>query len=75
MIDGYEWLWADTCCIDERRSTELSEAISSSYRWYENSGYAMRTSTMFFPLCMTWGHIPIPTVIQSGSRVDGPYRR
>ena len=35
--DGYKWLWVDTCCIDKRNSTELSEAINSMYRWYENS--------------------------------------
>jgi len=35
--DGYEWLWVDTCCIDKRSSAELSEAINSMYRWYENS--------------------------------------
>ena len=35
--DGYEWVWVDTCCIDKRSSVELSEAINSMYRWYENS--------------------------------------
>ncbi|KAL4070215.1 hypothetical protein V8B97DRAFT_1871798 [Scleroderma yunnanense] len=35
--DKYDWLWIDTCCIDKRSSTELSEAINSMYRWYENS--------------------------------------
>ena len=35
--DGYEWLWVDTCCIDKRSSAELSEAINSMYRWYENA--------------------------------------
>ena len=35
--DKYEWLWVDTCCIDKRSSAELSEAINSMYRWYENS--------------------------------------
>ena len=35
--DGYEWLWVDTCCIDKRSSAELSEAINSMFRWYENS--------------------------------------
>jgi len=35
--DGYKWLWVDTCCIDKRSSAELSEAINSMYRWYENS--------------------------------------
>ena len=35
--DGHAWLWVDTCCIDKRSSAELSEAINSMYRWYENS--------------------------------------
>ncbi|KAL4077402.1 heterokaryon incompatibility protein-domain-containing protein [Scleroderma citrinum] len=35
--DDIEWLWVDTCCIDKRSSSELSEAINSMYRWYENS--------------------------------------
>ena len=35
--DGYEWLWVDTCCIDKRSSSELSEAINSMYWWYENA--------------------------------------
>lgn len=37
MKDGLQWLWVDTCCIDKRSSSELSEAINSMYRWYENS--------------------------------------
>jgi len=35
--DGYKWLWIDTYCIDKRSSAELSEAINSMCRWYENS--------------------------------------
>ncbi|KAI6042317.1 heterokaryon incompatibility protein-domain-containing protein [Pisolithus marmoratus] len=35
--DRLSWLWVDTCCIDKRSSSELSEAIRSMYRWYENS--------------------------------------
>ena len=35
--DGYKWLWVDTCCIDKQSSAELSEAINSMYRWYENA--------------------------------------
>lgn len=34
---GYEWVWIDTCCIDKRSSADLSEAINSMFRWYENS--------------------------------------
>ncbi|KAI5998206.1 heterokaryon incompatibility protein-domain-containing protein, partial [Pisolithus albus] len=37
MKDGYKWLWVDTCCIDKRSSSELSEAINSMYRWYQNA--------------------------------------
>ncbi|KAK1752020.1 hypothetical protein QBC47DRAFT_306371, partial [Echria macrotheca] len=32
-----EWVWADTCCIDKRSSSELSEAINSMFRWYRDS--------------------------------------
>ncbi|KAH9919167.1 uncharacterized protein BXZ73DRAFT_92106 [Epithele typhae] len=27
--DGYDWAWADTCCIDKTSSAELTEAINS----------------------------------------------
>ena len=52
--DGYKWLWADTCCIDKRSSAELSEAINSMYRWYENSkicyAYLHDVSCSSFPI-------------------------
>jgi len=35
--DGYEYIWIDTCCIDKTNLVELTEAINSMYRWYENS--------------------------------------
>lgn len=35
--DGLGWAWVDTCCIDKSSSAELSEAINSMYRWYQNS--------------------------------------
>jgi Heterokaryon incompatibility protein (HET) len=31
------WIWIDACCIDKTSSAELSEAINSMYRWYEDS--------------------------------------
>jgi hypothetical protein len=34
---GYRLAWIDTCCIDKRSSTELSEVLNSMYEWYENS--------------------------------------
>lgn len=33
--DGYLYVWIDTCCIDKRSSSELTEAINSMYMWYE----------------------------------------
>ncbi|KAF7950927.1 uncharacterized protein EAE97_002479 [Botrytis byssoidea] len=35
--DKYDWVWVDTCCIDKSSSAELSEAINSMYRWYQDS--------------------------------------
>jgi hypothetical protein len=35
--DGLYYVWVDTCCIDKTSSAELSEAINSMYRWYQNS--------------------------------------
>lgn len=35
--EGYDWIWIDTCCIDKTSSAELSEAINSMYKWYQNS--------------------------------------
>lgn len=34
---GLEWVWIDTCCIDQQSSAELSEAINSMYQWYRQS--------------------------------------
>ena len=34
---GFEWAWIDTCCIDKRSSAELTEAINSMYRWYQDA--------------------------------------
>jgi hypothetical protein len=35
--DGLTYAWVDTCCIDKTSSAELSEAINSMYRWYQNA--------------------------------------
>ncbi|KAF4774182.1 HET domain-containing protein [Colletotrichum scovillei] len=31
---GIGYAWIDTCCIDKRNLTELTEAINSMFRWY-----------------------------------------
>lgn len=35
--DGLHYFWIDTCCIDKTSSAELSEAITSMFRWYRDS--------------------------------------
>ncbi len=35
--DGLSYAWVDTCCIDKRNSADLSEAINSMFRWYQQS--------------------------------------
>lgn len=35
--NGFDYIWVDTCCIDKTSSTELSEAINSMYRWYQEA--------------------------------------
>jgi hypothetical protein len=36
-LDGYQYVWIDTCCIDKTNSVELQEAINSMFRWYRNA--------------------------------------
>ncbi|KAI5991873.1 hypothetical protein EDD15DRAFT_1063019 [Pisolithus albus] len=49
--DGLKWLRVDTCCIDKRSSSELSETLNSMFRWYENSNkcYAYLHDADVFP--------------------------
>lgn len=35
--DGFDWIWIDTLCIDKSSSAELSEAINSMHRWYQEA--------------------------------------
>jgi hypothetical protein len=35
--DLCDYIWIDTCCIDKSSSTELSEAINSMFKWYEDA--------------------------------------
>jgi len=37
LVEGIEYAWVDTCCIDKTSSTELSEAINSMFQWYAAS--------------------------------------
>jgi hypothetical protein len=35
--DGLKFAWVDTCCINKASSAELSEAINSMFRWYQEA--------------------------------------
>lgn len=35
--DSLEYFWVDTCCIDRRNNTELSQAINSMFYWYQSA--------------------------------------
>ncbi|KAI0975174.1 heterokaryon incompatibility protein-domain-containing protein [Xylaria arbuscula] len=35
--NGLDWIWVDTCCIDKASSAELSAAINSMFRYYQES--------------------------------------
>lgn len=35
--DGLQYFWVDSCCIDKSSSAELTEAINSMYRWYQDA--------------------------------------
>ncbi|KIM59334.1 hypothetical protein SCLCIDRAFT_1029268 [Scleroderma citrinum Foug A] len=60
--DRYEWLWVDTCCINKESSVELSKAINSMYRWYENMkvcyAYLHDLPSPFFPTACDKGRYP-----------------
>jgi hypothetical protein len=36
-LDGLQYFRVDTCCIDKSNNNELSTAINSMFRWYQNS--------------------------------------
>ncbi|RMZ78367.1 hypothetical protein DV738_g3924, partial [Chaetothyriales sp. CBS 135597] len=36
-VNGFQYLWIDTCNIDKKSSAELSEAINSMYTWYKQA--------------------------------------
>ncbi|TGO70389.1 hypothetical protein BOTNAR_0001g00650 [Botryotinia narcissicola] len=36
-LDGWRYVWIDTCCIDKASSAELSEAINSMFQWYQKA--------------------------------------
>ncbi|KAI0506412.1 heterokaryon incompatibility protein-domain-containing protein [Xylaria bambusicola] len=38
---GLSYAWIDTCCIDKSSSAELSEAINSMFRYYQDAAFCI----------------------------------
>ncbi|KAI3326415.1 vegetative incompatibility protein HET-E-1 [Xylariaceae sp. AK1471] len=36
-LNKIRYFWIDTCCIDKSNNAELSEAVNSMFRWYQNA--------------------------------------
>ena len=36
-LDGFDYAWIDSCCIDKTSSSELSEAINSMFNFYRKA--------------------------------------
>jgi hypothetical protein len=36
-LDGLQYFWIDTCCIDKWDLDELSSSINSMFRWYADA--------------------------------------
>lgn len=53
-VHGLEYFWIDTCCIDKSSSAELSEAINSMFRWYQNAAICYVYLTDVFSRDPTW---------------------
>jgi len=58
QIDGLNYFWIDTCCIDKSSSAELSKAINSMFKWYRNAKkcyvYLTDVSTTSGADCDSW---------------------
>jgi hypothetical protein len=37
LKDDLKYVWVDTCCINKASQTELSKAITSMFKWYQNA--------------------------------------
>ncbi|KAI1429066.1 heterokaryon incompatibility protein-domain-containing protein [Xylaria sp. FL1777] len=40
-LKGFSYAWIDTCCIDKSSSAELSEAINSMFKYYQDAAFCI----------------------------------
>lgn len=36
-----EWMWIDSCCVDQTNPSELSRSINSMFQWYRRAAFCM----------------------------------
>ncbi|KAL9613394.1 MAG: hypothetical protein Q9167_002042 [Letrouitia subvulpina] len=70
---GFRYGWIDTCCINKANLTELSEAINSMYRWYQESKLCIAylddvphkrlMDSIWFDRCWTLQELIAPEVV------------
>ncbi|KAL2670599.1 hypothetical protein Neosp_014387 [[Neocosmospora] mangrovei] len=65
--DGFDYIWIDTCCIDKTSSAELSEAINSMFKWYQQSALCYVYLSDFDS-----GFSYLPTAQQKNREIDLP---
>jgi hypothetical protein len=53
-INGIDYAWVDTCCIDKRSSAELTEAINSMFHWYQRAQVCANVAGMSFHLTQAY---------------------
>lgn len=53
--EHFSHVWIDTCCIDKRSSSELSEAINSMFNWYKGSAVCYAHLEDVFPGASNFG--------------------
>jgi hypothetical protein len=62
-LDGWEYAWIDTCCIDKKSSAELSEAINSMFEWYRRAA-----------VCYAY-LVDVPDAEANHDRINSAFRR
>lgn len=67
--DKLRYFWVDSCCIDKSSSAELSEAINSMFRWYQQS------EICYVYLCDVYASSPIIDAGTSRSERTGILRK
>lgn len=40
-VRDVEWLWIDTCCIDQKNFVEVHEAVNTMFKWYQNAAVCL----------------------------------